>query len=441
MEKIKKELTETIRKMLYESNYDNITKQAIISNYFFFSDIRESFLQDLMRKDVSYEIKKEILYNLILPRFLNREVIRKKAREIVSQLLKKELNQGKSQEFMGSLFYCMVRIGYSEPAEKIEEYLPEFKNQEELFPFILNYIVEMIERKHIFPSDLLKKFDKIQEDNSNEGYNKFLSTIKEEITSRVGENYQEKVVERRDLKGGSERFSDIMLYSNRRLIQEKMKSIETLARGAAHEIRNPMVSISGLVDLLLKKTAENSSEYQDLKVIKDSVLQTLGVVKGLSEFAKLSELKLQSVNINSILDTILLRMKHQLGEKIEVIKDYLEDISLIMVDSDKMTQVFTNIILNSIQAMPNGGKIEVKTRLNENFIEIEIRDTGMGISAENLTKLFEPFFTTKRDIGGTGLGLSISYGIVQQHNGTIEVKSEVGKGTTIIVRLLIGGVK
>jgi two-component system NtrC family sensor kinase len=106
-----------------------------------------------------------------------------------------------------------------------------------------------------------------------------------------------------------------------------------------------------------------------------------------------------------------------------------------MADFDQLQQVCTNLILNAIQAMPDGGRLTLRTSVNNEQLKIEVQDTGSGISPENMSKLFTPFFTTKREVKGVGLGLAVVYGIVQRHKGKIEVQSKEGEGTTFTIYL------
>lgn len=106
-----------------------------------------------------------------------------------------------------------------------------------------------------------------------------------------------------------------------------------------------------------------------------------------------------------------------------------------MADFGQLQQVFTNIILNAIQAMPQGGRLTIQTSASGNQVEVEVKDTGCGISPENMGKLFTPFYTTKEEVKGVGLGLAVAYGIIKLHYGTIEVQSKEGKGTVFTIRL------
>ena len=120
---------------------------------------------------------------------------------------------------------------------------------------------------------------------------------------------------------------------------------------------------------------------------------------------------------------------------IEVVREDAPSQSLVVADFNQLVQVFLNLILNAIQAMSEGGKLTISLSQDNDWVRVSVRDTGYGITSENMEKLFTPFFTTKEEVKGVGLGLAISYGIVERHRGKIEVQSEVGKGTTFTVAL------
>ncbi|MDI6839702.1 MAG: ATP-binding protein [bacterium] len=170
------------------------------------------------------------------------------------------------------------------------------------------------------------------------------------------------------------------------------------------------------------------------------------IVKGLLDFARQTEPKLELSNINSVIEEVLsLVGKQPLFMNIQILKELNLSIPMIMIDRSQIQQVFTNILVNAGEAMSEGscgkenGKLTIKTTTSPDslFVKISFTDTGCGISRENIGKIFDPFFTTKKAGKGTGLGLAVSYGIVQRHNGNIEVVSELGKGTTFTVNLPI----
>lgn len=219
----------------------------------------------------------------------------------------------------------------------------------------------------------------------------------------------------------------------RQLLQsEKLATIGHLAAGVAHEINNPLANISLYTQMLIKRTKDESVKSK-LKIINDEANRAAYIVKGLLEFSRQSEPKLGPTNINAEVDKVLNILSPQL-RNIKVTAD-LQPLPSIMADSGQIGQVLMNILTNSIQAITNDGEIIVKTNANQGHVEIGISDNGCGIPRENLAKIFDPFFTTKGPGEGTGLGLSICYGIIKRHNGSIEVKSDVGKGTIFTIKL------
>jgi len=223
------------------------------------------------------------------------------------------------------------------------------------------------------------------------------------------------------------------------LIQsEKLASIGKLAAGIAHEINNPLGGVLIYSHLLLEDTDENSPYYENLKKIVKETSRCKEIVKGLLEFARPKEPEMSLVNINEIVEGSLSIMEGQaLFQNIKIKKSFVSNLPKIVADSAQLQQVFVNIILNAAEAMDGNGILTISTSLNGDgtFIEIKFSDTGHGIKEEDQKRLFEPFFTTKEVGKGTGLGLAISYSIIQKHQGTIEVKSEVGKGSTFNVGL------
>ncbi|GAH62351.1 unnamed protein product, partial [marine sediment metagenome] len=189
---------------------------------------------------------------------------------------------------------------------------------------------------------------------------------------------------------------------------------------------------------------DNDSCKEDLKVVMKQTKRAGKIVKDLLEFARQFQPEMRTMNVNDVLGKAIRMTTHPAQLKdVRVITQLTQGLPSINGDSDKLQQVFVNIIVNALQAMAKGGELTVSTRLTEDneFIEIEISDTGCGIPEEHLGKLFDPFFSTKEIGKGTGLGLSVSLGIVQKHNGSIDVRSKVGQGSTFIVRLPAEGKK
>ena len=221
------------------------------------------------------------------------------------------------------------------------------------------------------------------------------------------------------------------------LIQsEKLASLGKLAAGIAHEINNPLGGILIYSHLLLEETNKNSPHYENLRKIVKETSRCKDIVKGLLEFARPKEPETSQVDINDIVESSIVIMEGQaLFQNIKIKKSYAKDLPRIVADGAQLQQVFMNIILNAAEAMDGKGVLTLSTSLDgdRTHIEVKFSDTGHGIKEEDKGRLFEPFFTTKEVGKGTGLGLAISYSIVQKHNGTIQVESEVGKGSSFVV--------
>ncbi len=237
-----------------------------------------------------------------------------------------------------------------------------------------------------------------------------------------------------------ERTKELREMQSHLIQSEKLASLGKLAAGIAHEINNPLGGILIYSNLLLEDTDKDSPHYENLRKIVKETSRCKDIVKGLLEFARPKEPEVAIIDINEILESSLAIMEKQaLFQNISINRSYESDLPKISADSAQIQQVFTNIILNAAEAMAGNGTLTLSTSLNPDnkCIDVKFSDTGHGIKEEDKKRLFEPFFSTKEVGKGTGLGLAISYSIIQQHNGTIEVKSRVGKGSTFTVKLPI----
>jgi len=275
---------------------------------------------------------------------------------------------------------------------------------------------------------------------------------------------------------------EALRMSQAQLLQsEKMASIGQLAAGVAHEINNPagfvMSNISSLTEYVgtFKKVlneyeslseqvrATNGGAHEDVLVRIDEIRQEEDlsyvlkdvdnllaesfdgtrriseIVQNLKSFARVDETALKEANINDGIEATLKIVWNELKYKCGVQKK-LGDVPDIRCNPGKLNQVFMNLLVNAAQAIEERGEITIETQADDGFVVARISDTGRGIPPEQLSRIFDPFFTTKRVGEGTGLGLSISHGIIREHHGSIEVESEVGKGTTFTIRLPVDGV-
>lgn len=221
---------------------------------------------------------------------------------------------------------------------------------------------------------------------------------------------------------------------------EKMAALGQLSAGVAHEIRNPLTSIKIFIQTLEKEIDLDENQQEDFRIIKKEIDRLNEIVVRFLTFARPEEPQFQSVNLYGlVMDTLNLLTPRIKTNGIHPDVSLSPDLPLVKGDPKQLDQVFLNLLLNAIEAMPKGGilgvhsAVKVASETQEELLQLVIRDTGPGIKEEERAYLFDPFFTTKE--GGTGLGLSIAYSIVQKHNGQIEVESEVGKGTSFILSL------
>lgn len=237
----------------------------------------------------------------------------------------------------------------------------------------------------------------------------------------------------------NERDRQLREYMHRRLSQsEKLASLGRLAAGVAHEINNPLTGVLTFSHLLLRKTPPGTPDHEDLDVIVRETTRCRKIVKELLDFARETKSERQPSDLNKVIrDTVSLVQNQVSFQNVQVETELDGDLPLVPMDTNEMQQVFTNLTLNAAEAMPDGGTITIRTSRNSdpNCVMATVTDTGMGIPEENLSKIFDPFFTTKEAGMGTGLGLAVTYGIIQRHEGTIEVESEISKGTTFTIRL------
>jgi signal transduction histidine kinase/iron only hydrogenase large subunit-like protein len=217
---------------------------------------------------------------------------------------------------------------------------------------------------------------------------------------------------------------------------EKFASLGQLSAGVAHEINNPLGTITIYSHLLLKSLENDDPRKEDIELIISEANRAKEIVQGLLSFARETKLRESEMNVNDLLEDVLALINNQpLFHNIKIEKSFFQDIPTINADETKLKQVFLNIILNAAQAMEGNGKLTISTAADKRQIKIRIQDTGPGIPPENMDKLFSPFFTTKEK--GTGLGLAISYGIIEHHKGRINVFSELEKGSTFTIILPI----
>jgi len=218
--------------------------------------------------------------------------------------------------------------------------------------------------------------------------------------------------------------------------QEKLASVGRLAAGVAHEINNPLTTILTTAMLLQEDFAPDEPLFKDLKTIADETLRCRRIVTNLLDFAKQSKPSKKQSDVNMLVrESVALIRKQAAFKDVEVGQFYSDSMPDVYLDKNQIQQCIINLGLNAIEATDSGGRVSFETSFlaDSGTVAIVVRDTGEGISEEDMKKLFEPFFTTKDT--GTGLGLAITHGFVQQHGGAIEVESKEGEGTAFTIRL------
>ncbi len=203
---------------------------------------------------------------------------------------------------------------------------------------------------------------------------------------------------------------------------EKLASLGLLASGVCHELNNPLTGILMNANLLIEEVGHDSPLYGELKRIDEDAGRCRRIIEDLRAFSRRHDLRKALCRPEDVIDQALRLAEHEIELRgISVERRIEAGLPEVFWDSERMVQVFTNLFVNAAQAMESGGRLSVSAQLTGNSLTIEVKDTGVGISEENRSRVFEPFFTTKRE--GTGLGLSISYGIIEEHMGRLEMES------------------
>lgn len=260
----------------------------------------------------------------------------------------------------------------------------------------------------------------------------------------AAEQYQRLQTTIRQLRATQEELQariEAQRLAESRLVQAaKLAAVGEMAAGIAHELNNPLTTVTGFVELVLQDLPPDDSKRADLELVLREAHRARSVVRRLLDFARQSESVRDRVDLNeTITETVSLmhHLLHTSGVKLHLRLD--DTLPWVWADRNQLKQVFVNLLHNALQAMPQGGEMEVATsqrsREGRQWVTVSVTDTGVGIAPEDLDRIFEPFFTTKSERGGTGLGLSVTYGIVTDHGGTIEVESEPGHGSRFTVYL------
>ncbi len=232
-------------------------------------------------------------------------------------------------------------------------------------------------------------------------------------------------------------FARELERSQAQLIQvEKLAATGRLAASLAHEINNPLQAIHNCLHLVINRPLTDDKKKYYLGLAQTEVERLITLVQRTLEFYRPSQGRASATDVNRLIENVLALTSKRLEHgRVQVHTQLQPDLPSITAVPDQLTQVCLNLIINAVEAMPTGGTLTIVSAQRDNWLAIEIQDTGTGLAPAEAARIFEPFYTTKAD--GTGLGLAVSYGIIQQHGGRIEVKSVPSQGTTFTVLLPI----
>jgi PAS domain S-box-containing protein len=269
-----------------------------------------------------------------------------------------------------------------------------------------------------------------------------------EICRDITERYQAQERMTKELERAVEERTRQIEEAHRKLLQQdKMSSLGKLSASVVHELNNPLTGVLNFIRLQQRMLTERDPSPEmcktilgQLSLMENETARCSKIVSNLLAFARQSKLEPREAQLNDILDLITELNAHHLAlNKIQLIRDYQDDLPPVLGDVSRLEQVFMNILLNAVEEMgpEASGRIRMSTRHDpeSDMLLTRITDTGPGIPAESLPHIFEPFFTTKSEGKGVGLGLSVVYGIVKEHNGQVEVEQTGSEGTTFLVKL------
>ena len=258
----------------------------------------------------------------------------------------------------------------------------------------------------------------------------------DDLQARTAETqrlYTEAIERNRQLQ---EMYTRLQAAQQQLVQSEKLASVGQLSAGIVHDVKNPLGVIKGIAEELLEDLPPGSQENESLQVIRDNASRANAIVTDMLTFARQTPPAMLRRDLRETVEGSLRLTSYMLRKgKVELDLQVPQQPVMATFDSQQIQQVIINLVQNAVQAMPDGGQLRVALAAENGMATIEVADSGTGISPENLPRIFDPFFTTKPEGQGTGMGLAVSYGIISRHNGTIEAKSEVGTGSTFVVRL------
>lgn len=320
----------------------------------------------------------------------------------------------------------------------LEEKFVDLKNRTLLifFAITLSGMIVAFIVSYVLANNLLKPINHLVFASKQLAQGDLTHKVKIESKDEIGElaktfNFMVESLKERDEK--------LKKHAQERIMEsERLAIIGQLAAGVAHELNNPLGGILVYSHLLLENLTENDPQRENLEKIVHQASRCKEIVKGLLDFSRQSEPRMDKTNINTLVNRTLSLIENQaVFQNIEIHKNLSSSLPEVMIDAGQIQQVMINMLFNAAEAIQNSGSITIETGMQKDgtHMFIKVADTGCGIAEEDLKHLFEPFFTTKEAGEGIGLGLSICYGIIERHKGKIKVQTEKEKGTTFTVIL------
>ena len=312
----------------------------------------------------------------------------------------------------------------------VEERLNPFFYQSNYFRTLLRYFTLGILALVVIGTLIIVRYITTGVNRLKQGLHRMEKDIHHLLPEMSGELGQVALAVNRMAVGLSEkeRLEDQLKQS------EHLIALGRLATGVAHELRNPIAIIKTLVELMKQEYSQVSGIEEFTKAIDEQVDRQAMEIQELLDFGRPTKVSIKECSVNDLIKGVLSFSAAMLRKQnVGVVLKLDDQLSRILADTEKLKQVFVNIIVNAAEAMPDGGKLEITTQEIDDMVVIGFSDTGEGIPPEEKLRIFDPFYTTKKT--GTGLGLSISYQSIKLHGGTIEVDSDLAKGTTFIINL------
>jgi len=243
----------------------------------------------------------------------------------------------------------------------------------------------------------------------------------------------------RDISERKQAEANLKNAEKKALTMEKLAIVGEVTSGIAHDLRNPLNVVSnaaGLIEMIVKEKETDPKMTKSIELLKAGVEQTVKVINRLMGSIREPKMEFEKVYIPQ--QMVMIMSKIDIPKNVQLVvenREVIAQLPPVVADPIQLERVFLNLLKNAIEAMPKGGTVTIRPSINNGYIKIEFTDTGTGIPPELLESIFKPLFTSKAESGGTGLGLSVCKTIIEAHGGTIEVKSEKGKGANFIVQI------